>query len=72
MDLRREVEGIRAKMLSRELKELEINGLVIRTVCNTKPITVEYTLSDYGRTLEPLIKNIAEWGQRHREVILNQ
>ena len=44
-DLLREVEGISGKMLSRELKNLEENQLVTRTVLNTQPITVEYELT---------------------------
>lgn len=67
MDLLREVEGIAAKMLSKELQELEINELVKRTVCNTKPITVEYEITDYGKTLEKVIGEIAQWGDQHRK-----
>ena len=42
-------------MLSKELRDLEINELVTRTVYNTKPVTVEYELTDYGRTLQHII-----------------
>jgi len=66
MDLLREVDGIAAKMLSKELQELEINELVKRTVCNTKPITVEYEITTYGKTLEKIIGEIARWGEQHR------
>jgi len=67
MDLLREVDGIAAKMLSKELQELEINELVRRTVCNTKPITVEYEITTYGKTLEKVIGEIAQWGDEHRK-----
>jgi DNA-binding HxlR family transcriptional regulator len=67
MDLLREVDGIAAKMLSKELQELEINELVKRTVCNTKPITVEYEITPYGKTLEKIIGEIAKWGDLHRK-----
>jgi len=67
MDLLREVDGIAAKMLSKELQELEINELVKRTVCNTKPITVEYEITSYGKTLEKIIGEIANWGDQHRK-----
>ncbi|OZI07025.1 transcriptional regulator [Siphonobacter sp. BAB-5385] len=66
MDLMREVKGIGSKMLSKELQELEINGLVSRTVKPTKPITVEYALTDYGQTLRPILLEMANWGQHHR------
>ena len=48
MDLQREIEGIGPKMLSKELQDLEINHLITRTIKNTKPITVEYELTDFG------------------------
>jgi len=72
MELQREVEGIGAKMLSKELSELEINGLISRKVCNTKPITVEYELSDYGKTLQPITQEMMNWGLQHRERIRQQ
>lgn len=67
MDLLREVEGIAAKMLSKELQELETNKLIIRTVQNTKPITVVYELTEHGKTLHPIINAIADWGIEHRQ-----
>ncbi len=67
MDLLREVDGIAAKMLSKELQELEINELITRTVCNTKPITVEYEITNYGKTLEKVIDEMAQWGYLHRK-----
>ena len=69
MMLMTDIEGIAAKMLSKELQELEINGLVTRSVLATKPITVEYELTDYGRTLKPIIDEMAAWGKLHRERI---
>jgi len=67
MDLLREVNGISAKILSKELQDMEMNRLVSRTVLNTKPITVEYKLTKYGRTLEPIINEIANWGFTYRD-----
>jgi DNA-binding HxlR family transcriptional regulator len=67
MDLIREVDGIGAKMLSKELQDLEMNHLVSRTVLDTKPITVEYKITEYGRTLEPIIDEIANWGVEYRK-----
>ncbi|WP_369013108.1 winged helix-turn-helix transcriptional regulator [Flavobacterium anhuiense] len=60
-DLLREVEGISGKMLSRELKNLEENQLVTRTVLNTQPVTVEYELTEYGHTLKEVIDSLAKW-----------
>jgi len=72
MELQREVDGIGAKMLSKELQELEINGLISRTVCDTKPITVEYELSDYGKTLQNIINEMIDWGLNHRTNIIER
>lgn len=69
LELQRQVAGIGPKMLSKELQELEINGLVTRTVHDTRPITVEYELTDYGKTLKPLTDEMAAWGKQHREKI---
>lgn len=67
MDLQRSIQGIGAKMLSKELQELEINQLVKRTVLNTKPITVEYEMTEYGKTLKSVITEIGRWGYEHRQ-----
>ncbi|MGU3376973.1 winged helix-turn-helix transcriptional regulator [Chryseobacterium sp. M5A1_1a] len=69
MDLLREVDGIGTKMLSKELQDLESNHLISRTVMKTKPITVEYTITDYGKTLTPIIDEIANWGIAYRSAI---
>lgn len=64
-----DVPGISNKMLSKELKELEQDLLIKRTVLDTQPITVEYQLTDYGLTLQNIIKSLCEWGKEHRRVI---
>jgi DNA-binding HxlR family transcriptional regulator len=72
MDLLRDVDGIAAKMLSKELQDLEANKLVKRTVMNTKPITVEYEITDYGKTLDTIICAIVDWGVEHRRQIMEK
>lgn len=69
MDLLREVDGIGTKMLSKELQDLELNRLVSRTVMNTKPITVKYSITKYGESLTPLIDELAKWGIGYRQSI---
>ncbi|MBO0357880.1 helix-turn-helix transcriptional regulator [Hymenobacter sp. BT186] len=70
--LQREVVGITAKMLSKELKELEINGLLTRHVqADTVPVAVTYTLASYGKTLFPVIEALHQWGQQHRTHIMH-
>lgn len=67
-----DVQGISNKMLSKELKELEINKLIKRTVLDTQPISVQYQLTEYGMTLKTIISNLAEWGIEHRKVIIGK
>jgi DNA-binding HxlR family transcriptional regulator len=72
MELKGSIEGIAAKVLSKELQDLELNGLVSRTVLNTKPISVEYDLTDYGHSLKPIIESIAAWGEQHRDKVIRE
>jgi DNA-binding HxlR family transcriptional regulator len=69
-DLLRSIPGIGAKMLSKELQDLEANQLLTRTVRQTKPITVEYEMTPYGLTLNNLICEIVLWGVEHRKRIM--
>ena len=69
-ELERQIERITPRMLSKELKDLEANGLVNRTVYDTIPVTVEYSLTDYGRSLDSVINVMREWGLAHREKIM--
>ncbi len=63
-ELRKELPMVTERTLSLQLKELEADGLVIRTVYTSKPpLKVEYELTDFGKTLIPLLKAIAEWGK---------
>lgn len=72
MELKGTIDGIAAKMLSKELQDLELNGLVSRKVLNTKPVTVEYDLTEYGHSLKPIIEVIAAWGMEHRAKVINK
>lgn len=70
-DMLNDLNGISNKQLSKELKELEQNKLIKRTVLDTQPVTVHYTLTEYGWSLQGLIHNLADWGAKHRQVILS-
>ena len=67
--IQREIEGISAKMLSKELHDLELNLLVSREVIDSKPVTVAYSITEYGYTVLPVTDTLVEWGLRHREKI---
>jgi len=69
-DVLADVPGISNKMLSQELKELEANKLIKRKVIDSTPITVKYNLTEYGLTLRAIIEDLAAWGKKHREVII--
>lgn len=68
-DILNDVDGISNKMLSKELKELEINKVIQRTVLPTQPITVQYELTKHGKTLQTIVENLTEWGKAHRKEI---
>jgi DNA-binding HxlR family transcriptional regulator len=67
--LARTVDGISRNMLTRTLRLLERDGLVVRTVHPTTPPTVEYALTDLGRSLVPPLNAIGEWAVRHRDLV---
>jgi DNA-binding HxlR family transcriptional regulator len=71
-EMQREIDGITPKMLSKELKELEINQLVKRTVYDTLPVTVEYSLTTYGKSLHKVIEELRTWGLQHRKRLLSK
>lgn len=69
-DLLQGLDGISAKMLSKELKDLEINLLVTRTVVDSHPVTVEYRLTEYGQSVYGVTETLVEWGLSHRDKII--
>lgn len=71
-DILNDVKGISNKMLSKELKELEINQLIKRIVLDTQPVTVQYQLTEHGKTLQTIINNLTDWGKAHRKKIIGQ
>ncbi|MEJ7589068.1 MAG: helix-turn-helix domain-containing protein [Ferruginibacter sp.] len=66
--LAKQIPGITDKMLSKELRELEMNELVKRTVYDSVPVVVEYSMTAYGKTLEKLIDELHEWGMKHERI----
>jgi DNA-binding HxlR family transcriptional regulator len=64
--------GISPRILSKELQELEQHQLVTRTVCDTRPITVEYAATPYSRTLQQVVGAMREWGLTHHQTIVGK
>ena len=67
-DLLERVEKITPRMLSKELKELEINGIVERKVYNCTPVLIEYKLTESGKGITKVIDSMIEWGMIHRNL----
>ncbi len=70
--LQRTIEGISSKVLASELKDLELNGFIKRRVYTETPVVIEYELTDYALTVQPVLNALAEWGSMHRRKIRQQ
>ncbi|GAB6089383.1 winged helix-turn-helix transcriptional regulator [Spirochaeta dissipatitropha] len=64
-ELKRRIPGITQKMLTSQLRELEAEGIVSRKVYPQVPPKVEYSITEYGETLRPILNAMHEWGQKH-------
>lgn len=71
-ELEREIPRITPRMLSKELKELEMNGIVIRTVYDTIPVSVEYELTKSGDSLKSVLDVMVQWGLIHRKSVMGK
>src|SRR5690606_32997890 len=69
-ELQRQLQDITPKVLSKELKELELNEFVTRTVYASSPVTVEYALTKYSQSLNIIIEGMREWGVQHRKRLM--
>lgn len=66
-ELMRSLSPITQKMLTQQLREMEEDGLIHREVYPVVPPKVEYSLTDFGRTLEPVIEAMKDWGLNLQE-----
>lgn len=69
-EIERSVPGISPRMLSKELRDLEMNKMITRTVYDTVPATVEYEITQYGMSLDKVLLAMYEWGTEHRKKIM--
>jgi DNA-binding HxlR family transcriptional regulator len=65
-ELKRSVVGITQSMLTSQLRELEDDGIITRKIYAEIPPRVEYTLTEFGLTLSPIIQSMAEWGKQYK------
>ncbi|ATL48901.1 transcriptional regulator [Chitinophaga caeni] len=70
-EIERSIPGITTRMLSRELKEMELNKLVKRNVYDEMPVLVEYEPTEYCRTFGKIITEMINWGRKHRKFVLS-
>lgn len=71
-EISKEINGITDKMLSKELKELEVNKMITRTVYDTFPPTVEYSITQHGKSLDLVITELRNWGIQHRKEVIGK
>ncbi|MCW3116752.1 MAG: HxlR family transcriptional regulator [Chitinophagaceae bacterium] len=69
-EIERSIPGLTTSMLSRELKDMEANQLVKRTVTPTSPVVVEYSSTDYCHSFGEIILEMITWGKNHRKRII--
>lgn len=67
-DLRRDINQISERMLTLQLKEMEKDGIVKRTIFAEVPLRVEYELTEIGRELVPVCTKLKQWGNKHRNL----
>jgi DNA-binding HxlR family transcriptional regulator len=70
-DIQENIEKITPRMLSKELKDLELNGVVKRTVYDSTPILIEYSLTTSGKAILEVLDAMVDWGIDHRKNTLN-
>jgi DNA-binding HxlR family transcriptional regulator len=71
-EIQQSIPGITSRMLSRELKDMELNNLVKRTENPDAEITILYESTDYCKSFGPIITEMIKWGKSHREHIKKQ
>ena len=68
-EIQNEVTGISSKVLAKELKDLELNDLIKRSVYPTTPVSIIYEATEYSKSLKTVIAELSAWGEQHREKI---
>ena len=68
-ELCRSIDGLSEKVLTDNLKALERDGIITRTVFAEVPVRVEYALSDVGESMRPIIASMQEWGLEYQQTV---
>lgn len=65
-ELKRSIGSVTQKVLTAQLREMEADGLLVRTVYAEVPPRVEYTLTELGHSLKPVLDAMRDWGQKYK------
>lgn len=71
-EIERSIPKLSTKVLAKELKDLEANKLIKRTVIDDYPVRIEYTITEHGKTLQAVIETLRDWGLNHRKEIFDK
>lgn len=71
-EIERSIPKLSTKVLAKELKELEVNKLIKRTVIDDFPVRIEYTVTNHAKTLKKVIGELHKWGLKHRKEIFGK
>ena len=71
-ELQKNIPGISQRVLTDNLRSMEDDGIITRTVYPEVPVRVEYALSELGNTMRPIINAMSEWGMMYQEVVKGQ
>ena len=71
-DLEKGIPDITPRMLSKQLRDMEVNGVVTRTVYDTVPVTIEYSLTETGKSFTKVLDVMVEWGLEHRKSVFGK
>lgn len=71
-EIEREIPKITPRMLSKELRELELNGIVKRTVHDSIPVIIEYEFTQSGRNIKSVLDSMVAWGLEHRKMAFTE
>lgn len=71
-EIERSIPKLSTKVLAKELKEMEENKLVTRTIVNGFPVRTEYTPTEHSKTLQKVIEELHHWGIMHRKEVLGK
>jgi DNA-binding HxlR family transcriptional regulator len=68
-EIAKSIPNITEKMLSKELRFLELNQLIKRTTYDGYPVKIEYAITEHGKTLDPILLELKNWAKAHRKVL---